>query len=432
MAYQTNTDDTGYFNISSADPDIAVMPISENLYSAVFYTDGSFNPGSGETGYYYSHAVAVTSNIDFEDISIPPEYTMLGDTLWNKAAAFNIGNIIRNGHNSFGYMMWDNVPVYFDDIDTISESSFGFFQSNGVAGIIIKGRGNATPPYPNDWDQWDSTVILHEYGHAFMDQNAEFPPFDPDANNDHFYFMSPLDSLLKLALVEAFAEFYSGVANNTISLTNHDNFMALITVINIEQPYPDVPYASSLRPNSPPAPYPLYNGVKVEGAIVESLWDLYDYYDDGNYYAGADLWGHNNDFNSGPGWYGLSNIMNVILCFDPRPDSSEHDFCWTIYEFIWGWFDSGFPFDTIFANIFDAHNVPVFIPGDMSGDYRINILDITFLVVYLYKGGPAPVPKVTADVNADCSIDIIDITYMINYIYRDGPKPFLGCSIYYP
>jgi len=66
---------------------------------------------------------------------------------------------------------------------------------------------------------------------------------------------------------------------------------------------------------------------------------------------------------------------------------------------------------------------PDFTCGDADGDEVVNILDITFLINYLYKGGPAPDPLQSTDVNSDGAVNILDVTYLINYLYREGPDP---------
>jgi len=67
--------------------------------------------------------------------------------------------------------------------------------------------------------------------------------------------------------------------------------------------------------------------------------------------------------------------------------------------------------------------------GDVDNSGAINILDVTFLINYLYKGGPAPDPIESADVNADDIINILDITYLINYLYLGGPAPDCECGV---
>lgn len=64
-----------------------------------------------------------------------------------------------------------------------------------------------------------------------------------------------------------------------------------------------------------------------------------------------------------------------------------------------------------------------FVCGDADGGGTINLLDITYLISYLYKGGPAPEPIEAGDANGDGTINLLDITYLISYLYRGGPEP---------
>jgi hypothetical protein len=65
------------------------------------------------------------------------------------------------------------------------------------------------------------------------------------------------------------------------------------------------------------------------------------------------------------------------------------------------------------------------MPGDANNTGTHNILDCTYLISYLYKGGPAPVPYevCSGDANKTCGINILDVTYLINYLYKGGPPP---------
>jgi len=64
-----------------------------------------------------------------------------------------------------------------------------------------------------------------------------------------------------------------------------------------------------------------------------------------------------------------------------------------------------------------------FICGDADGSQAVNILDVTYLINYLYRGGPTPEPEISGDVDGSGGINILDGTYLINYLYRDGPEP---------
>jgi hypothetical protein len=64
-----------------------------------------------------------------------------------------------------------------------------------------------------------------------------------------------------------------------------------------------------------------------------------------------------------------------------------------------------------------------FTCGDADGSGEINLLDITYLINYIYKGGPEPLPYDSGDSNGNGMINILDVTYLINYIYKGGPEP---------
>ena len=64
-----------------------------------------------------------------------------------------------------------------------------------------------------------------------------------------------------------------------------------------------------------------------------------------------------------------------------------------------------------------------FTCGDFDGQEGINILDIVYLINYIYKSGSAPDPIEAAEVDGLTGINILDIVYLINYIYKSGPEP---------
>jgi outer membrane protein assembly factor BamB len=64
-----------------------------------------------------------------------------------------------------------------------------------------------------------------------------------------------------------------------------------------------------------------------------------------------------------------------------------------------------------------------YVCGDVNSSGTINILDITFLINYVYKGGQAPDPLESGDVNGNGVVNLLDITYLINFVYKGGPAP---------
>jgi len=88
--------------------------------------------------------------------------------------------------------------------------------------------------------------------------------------------------------------------------------------------------------------------------------------------------------------------------------------------------------DTITVNVFgDGYNteltnkpiVDFYLNGDANSDVLVNILDVVFLINFLYDSGPAPVPPERSDPNATGNINILDITYLIANLYNGGPGP---------
>jgi hypothetical protein len=69
----------------------------------------------------------------------------------------------------------------------------------------------------------------------------------------------------------------------------------------------------------------------------------------------------------------------------------------------------------------------VYVNGDVNDDRIVNLLDITYLIAYLYQGGPAPVRINHGDPNGDCTVNILDVSYLISYLYLSGPAPVEGC-----
>jgi hypothetical protein len=48
---------------------------------------------------------------------------------------------------------------------------------------------------------------------------------------------------------------------------------------------------------------------------------------------------------------------------------------------------------------------------------------VIYLINYLFKGGPKPVPEIAGDSNNDSKVTISDVVYIISYLFKGGPKP---------
>ncbi len=62
-----------------------------------------------------------------------------------------------------------------------------------------------------------------------------------------------------------------------------------------------------------------------------------------------------------------------------------------------------------------------FVCGDADNNGVVKILDVSFIIKYLYKGGPAPVHPYACDVNSSGKINLIDVSTIVNFLYKNGP-----------
>jgi hypothetical protein len=61
--------------------------------------------------------------------------------------------------------------------------------------------------------------------------------------------------------------------------------------------------------------------------------------------------------------------------------------------------------------------------GDANEDETIDIGDVVYLINYLFKSGPAPIPLLAGDATCEGFVDVGDVVFLINYLFRGGPAP---------
>lgn len=113
-----------------------------------------------------------------------------------------------------------------------------------------------------------------------------------------------------------------------------------------------------------------------------------------------------------------SDADGEIICLDS---------CWYPPSCDWSWTDPGGlvvpqwegPF------CFTVHDCCAGMRGNINGDAvdKINIVDLTFLVAYLFDGGPEPPCWTEADINADGSINVTDLTRFVDWFMAGGTSP---------
>jgi hypothetical protein len=104
-------------------------------------------------------------------------------------------------------------------------------------------------------------------------------------------------------------------------------------------------------------------------------------------------------------------VVFLAFAFEGVPSSGTYpDNSFTLMRRIMDWFGLGRT-----SNPFQR--------GDLNGDHNIDVGDVVYLINYLFKNGPAPVPVEVGNVNCDATVDVGDVVYLINYLFKNGAAP---------
>jgi len=78
-------------------------------------------------------------------------------------------------------------------------------------------------------------------------------------------------------------------------------------------------------------------------------------------------------------------------------------------------------------HVFSVVITYAYVCGDANGDEAVNLLDVLYVIDFLYSdpSGPAPIPPEAGDANADGDINLLDVLYFIDFLYGSpaGPEP---------
>lgn len=72
---------------------------------------------------------------------------------------------------------------------------------------------------------------------------------------------------------------------------------------------------------------------------------------------------------------------------------------------------------TLCGNLLDC------ICGDVNADGIIGIVDVVYMINWLFDEGPDLCPEMMGDVDLYRGVGIADIVTLINYLFNDGPEP---------
>ncbi len=68
--------------------------------------------------------------------------------------------------------------------------------------------------------------------------------------------------------------------------------------------------------------------------------------------------------------------------------------------------------------------VDKYLPGDANADADVNVGDASYMINFVFNGGPDPHPvDLAGDANCDAVANVADAVYLINYVFKSGPQP---------
>jgi hypothetical protein len=125
-------------------------------------------------------------------------------------------------------------------------------------------------------------------------------------------------------------------------------------------------------------------------------------------------------------WYNEQQTAGGYWMEDEIDISSIADNQTTVYvEFVMGPTDAGWSYCGWNIDDLEVYGYECisWVCGDADGNEKINLLDVSFIISFLYRGGPSPNPQKSADVDHSGKINLLDVSYIINYLYRNGSAP---------
>ena len=79
----------------------------------------------------------------------------------------------------------------------------------------------------------------------------------------------------------------------------------------------------------------------------------------------------------------------------------------------------------------DACDCPIVMTGDVNKSGGIGSADIIYLVNYIFKDGPDPLPCLgAADVNCSGTVVASDIITLVNFVFKAMAPPCDACTLF--
>lgn len=78
---------------------------------------------------------------------------------------------------------------------------------------------------------------------------------------------------------------------------------------------------------------------------------------------------------------------------------------------------------------FYIYDYDSYICGNIDHLGGINVIDLNWLVGYLFKAGPPPVTLMAGDLNCSTAVSVSDLTYLVNFLFKGGPSLCSNCPL---
>ncbi len=116
---------------------------------------------------------------------------------------------------------------------------------------------------------------------------------------------------------------------------------------------------------------------------------------------------HSHPQHNGPVWKLKFNARQFLVPYGYIYDTVQEAFL------VVGELTDGTPFSAVGGFAYIGHR-----RGDINRNGSIDVVDLTFMVSYFFRGGTAPSPTISGDANHDGRISILDLTRYVDIIFR--------------
>ena len=327
----TLTDDSGFWQFTNINFSYVKVLIVSQAFAANVVVNDDHDHVWG-AGFYYRNIAGAIPDNDILEVG-----TWTFESEWAISSALNICRAIgiANDFATIGGSPPDRVDVEWGPEIQDTLSSY-----NRVTNVI---RLSSIVGYE---DQWDESVIYHEYGHFLMDEYAHNDI--PHCGGIHYWSYQPQHP--NSAYSEGWANFFSMAVNGDPRFLNR--YPTFYYCCNGENSCDDnVPVGEpcpSIR--TEPCPDP---GDSIEAQVTALLWDMYDQQDDVD--------DCNGDVGVSESYLTIWSILDVFKVNNHNP--------YNIKQFCMGWSDM-YGASEAMRNLWAAHGIPEYpyIYGDLDCD----------------------------------------------------------------